>query len=128
RVSFARADARKALERASNEGGYDLVVCDPPKLAVTQRGRDGALGAYQRLATSACRATTPGGLLVFCSCSGAVTSDDLVRALAIGARAANLSALVLERWSQGPDHPVPAAFPEGLYLKAVVAQITPVLA
>lgn len=128
RVSFARADARKAFERASNEGGYDLVVCDPPKLAVTQRGRDGALGAYQRLATSACRATTPGGLLVFCSCSGAVTTDDLIRALAIGARAANLSALVLERWSQGPDHPVPAAFPEGLYLKAVIAQVTPVLA
>src|SRR5690606_14705557 len=99
---------------------------DPPKLAQTQRGRDGALGAYQRLAASACRATRPGGLLVFCSCSGAVSIDDLVRALALGARQANLGATVLERWFQGADHPVPAAFPEGLYLKAVVAQVHPV--
>jgi 23S rRNA (cytosine1962-C5)-methyltransferase len=125
RVSFIRADARKFLEGASNQGGYDLVVCDPPKLATTQKTRDGALGAYQRLAVSACRATRPRGLLVFCSCSGAVSTDDLVRALALGARQANLGAVVLERWSQGPDHPVPAAFPEGLYLKALVAQIVP---
>lgn len=122
-VTFTRADARKALEHASSEGGYDLVLCDPPKLAPTQRGRDGALGAYQRLAQSACRATRPGGMLVFSSCSGAVSTEDLVRALALGARQANLSVTVLERWSQGPDHPVPAAFPEGLYLKAVVAQV-----
>ena len=85
----------------ANPGRFDLVICDPPKLAQTQKGRDGALGAYQRLATSACRATRPGGLLVFCSCSGAITTEDLVRALAIGARQANLAATVLERWSQG---------------------------
>ena len=52
--------------------------------------------------------------------------DDLIRALALGARQANLSANVVERWTQGPDHPVPAAFPEGLYLKAVIAQIVPI--
>lgn len=126
RISFVRADARKFLETASGEGGFDLVVCDPPKLATTQKSRDGALGAYQRLALSACRATRPGGLLVFCSCSGAVSSDDLVRALALGARQANLGATVVERWMQGPDHPVSAAFPEGLYLKSVIAQIVPI--
>jgi 23S rRNA (cytosine1962-C5)-methyltransferase len=125
RVTFTRADARKALDQASADGGFDLVICDPPKLAQTQRGRDGALGAYQRLAASACRATRPGGLLVFCSCSGAVSIDDLIRALAKGARQANLAATVLERWFQGADHPVPAAFPEGLYLKAVIAQVHP---
>lgn len=127
RVAFIRADARKFLETASSEGGYDLVVCDPPKLATTHKARDGALGAYQRLATSACRATKPGGLLVFCSCSGAVSLEDLIRALALGARQANLAAIVVERWTQGPDHPVSAAFPEGLYLKAVIAQIVPLV-
>ncbi len=128
RVTFTKADARKALDHASSEGGYDLVICDPPKLAQTQRGREGALGAYQRLASLACRATRPGGLLVFCSCSGAVSMDELVRALALGARHGNLSAVVLERWSQGADHPVPAAFPEGLYLKAVIAQVNAISA
>jgi 23S rRNA (cytosine1962-C5)-methyltransferase len=49
----------------------------------------------------------------------------LTRALATGARRANVEALVLERWFQGPDHPVPAAFAEGLYLKSVIARIGP---
>ncbi len=33
---------------------------------------------------------------------------------------------MLERMFQGPDHPVPAAFPEGLYLKSVIATVEPV--
>ena len=60
------------------------------------------------------------------------TSDDafplpeLTRALALGARDAGRRALVWERLSQGPDHPVPAAFPEGLYLSTVIAESLPV--
>jgi 23S rRNA (cytosine1962-C5)-methyltransferase len=38
---------------------------------------------------------------------------------------ANVRATVLERWFQGVDHPVPAAFGEGLYLKSVVARADP---
>jgi 23S rRNA (cytosine1962-C5)-methyltransferase len=34
--------------------------------------------------------------------------------------------VVLERWFQGADHPVPAAFSEGLYLKSLIARIEPV--
>jgi 23S rRNA G2069 N7-methylase RlmK/C1962 C5-methylase RlmI len=32
--------------------------------------------------------------------------------------------VVLDRLFQGPDHPVPAAFPEGLYLNTVIVQVT----
>ncbi len=123
RIRYTRADAKDALEQAARDGGFDLVVCDPPKLAPTRANREGALGAYRRLAAAACRATKPGGVLVFCSCSGAVGIDDLVRALAQGARDANLVATVSERFVQGADHPVLAAFPEGLYLKSVIAWI-----
>ena len=48
------------------------------------------------------------------------------RALAVGAREANLRATVLERFFQGFDHPVPAAFPEGLYLKSILCLVEPV--
>jgi 23S rRNA (cytosine1962-C5)-methyltransferase len=47
----------------------------------------------------------------------------LTRALTNGARRANMQATVLERWFQGADHPVPAAFAEGLYLKALIARV-----
>lgn len=123
RIRFVRGDAKEALDRASQKGGFDLVICDPPKLAPTRANKEAALGGYRRLAAAGCRATKPGGTLVLCSCSSAVGMEDLVRALALGARDANVQAVVSERFVQGADHPVPAAFPEGLYLKSVVAWI-----
>jgi 23S rRNA (cytosine1962-C5)-methyltransferase len=124
RVRYARQDASAALTQAGREGGYDLVVCDPPKLVPSRAARDAGLGAYRRLAGLAARATRPGGLLIFCSCSASVGLDDLTRALALGARDVGLDATVIERHFQGADHPVPAAFPEGLYLKSLLARVT----
>jgi 23S rRNA (cytosine1962-C5)-methyltransferase len=123
RVRFVREDARQAFQQASRQGGYDLVICDPPKLAPSRSAKEGALGAYKSLASAACRATKPGGILVFCSCSSAMGLDDLTRALALGARDARMQAVVFDRQFQGGDHPVPAAFPEGLYLKSVIARV-----
>jgi 23S rRNA (cytosine1962-C5)-methyltransferase len=121
RVKFAKEDARRALAEA--RGSFDLVIADPPRLAPTRGARQQALVAYGKLAENACRATKPGGLLVLCSCSAAVDLATLTRVLATGATRANLDATVLERWFQGADHPVPAAFGEGLYLKALIARI-----
>lgn len=121
KVRFAKQDARHALAEA--HGAFDLVVLDPPRLAPTRGAREQALVAYAKLAENGCRATRPGGILVLCSCSAAVDLGALTRALAQGATRANLRATVLERWFQGADHPVPAAFGEGLYLKALVAHV-----
>lgn len=126
RIRYVRDDARERMTAAGREGGFDLVLCDPPKFAPTKSSKMGALGAYQKLAAAACRATRPGGLLLFASCSAAVGLDVLTRALAVGAREANVRATVLERFFQGFDHPVPAAFPEGLYLKSVLCLVEPV--
>ncbi|MEZ4296642.1 MAG: class I SAM-dependent rRNA methyltransferase [Polyangiaceae bacterium] len=126
KISMVRKDARRALGDASADGGYDLVICDPPKLAPTRGSRDGAAGAYRALASAGCRATRAGGVLVLCSCSSAMSMDDLTRALALGARDARAQAVVFDRCFQGADHPVPAAFPEGLYLKTLLARIEPV--
>jgi 23S rRNA (cytosine1962-C5)-methyltransferase len=123
RIRFVRQDARRAFEQASREGGFDLVICDPPKLAPTRGAREGALGVYRKLAAAASRATAPGGVLVFCSCSAAISLDDLTRALALGARDSRMQAQVFDRHFQGADHPVPASFPEGLYLKTIVARL-----
>jgi 23S rRNA (cytosine1962-C5)-methyltransferase len=126
RVAMRRQDARRALGEASGQGGYDLVICDPPKLAPTRGSKEGAAGAYRALAAAGARATRAGGVLVMCSCSGAVSLEDLTRALALGARDARAQAIVFDRCFQGADHPVPAAFPEGLYLKSLLARIEPI--
>lgn len=126
RVSFERRDSLEALQSAGRKGGYDLVVCDPPKLAPSRGAQRRALASMRRIAAAASRATRPGGLLALCSCSAAIGVEDLTRALAVGARDVGVEATVFERCFQGPDHPVPAAFREGLYLSCVLAEIRPI--
>jgi 23S rRNA (cytosine1962-C5)-methyltransferase len=123
KVRFERGEAQDALAHAGRHGGVDLVICDPPKLAPSRQARGRALDAMRRLAGAGTRATKPGGLFVLCSCSAAIGQPELMRALALGARDVGARATVLERFSQGPDHPVAAAFPEGLYLSSLIAQI-----
>lgn len=125
RTHFECTDAHEALAHAGRKGGYDLVICDPPKLAPTRAAKKRALGVMRRLAAAGARATRPGGLLVLCSCSAAIGMQELARAAALGARDVGARTLILERWFQGPDHPVPAAFPEGLYLSTLIVEVMP---
>lgn len=121
RIVFLKEDARDVLSRS--KGSFDLVVADPPPLAPSRASLARALVAYARLAESCCRAVRTGGTVVLCACSASVDLGSLTRALATGARRADVDAIVVERWFQAPDHPVPAAFGEGLYLKSVIARI-----
>ncbi len=123
RMRFERGDARRIMQKSP--GAFDLTIVDPPRLAPTRSAREQALVMYSKLAELGCRATKVGGTLVLCSCSAAIDLGALTRALANGAVRANVSALVVERAFQGADHPVPAAFGEGLYLKSVIARIEP---
>lgn len=120
-MRFERNDARRAMQDA--HAAFDVTIVDPPRLAPTRGAREQALVMYSKLAELGCRATKPGGLVVLCSCSAAVDLKELTRALATGSVRANVQALVVDRAFQGADHPVPAAFGEGLYLKAVIARV-----
>jgi 23S rRNA (cytosine1962-C5)-methyltransferase len=123
RISFVKGDARKILAQA--RGSYGLVIVDPPRMAPKRGARDAALVAYSRLAEAACQAVMPSGWLVVSSCSASVDLGALTRAIATGARRANVEATVIERGFQGSDHPVTASFSEGLYLKWILARIDP---
>jgi 23S rRNA (cytosine1962-C5)-methyltransferase len=96
---------------------YDLVVIDPPSLAKKERERDGAVRAYENLATLGLRRLRKGGVLVCASCSAHVSSEEFVRAVR---RAVRLSARAMEEvevTGHAPDHP--ATIGEMRYLKAV---------
>jgi 23S rRNA (cytosine1962-C5)-methyltransferase len=123
RIRFVKEDARHVLSNANRE--FDLAIVDPPRLAPSRKARESALMHYTKLAALACRTVKPGGILVFCSCSSIIDLPSLTRALATGAQRAGVTARVLERLFQAADHPVSAAFGEGLYLKCLVAQLTP---
>jgi len=113
------------LSGSHHKGSFDIIVLDPPSLAPSQKSLPRATRAFRWMVAQACRLLKPGGLLVLSCCSAAVDLDTLARTLAIGAKDTGSSATILERWFQGADHPVPAAFSEGLYLKSFLARIEP---
>jgi 23S rRNA (cytosine1962-C5)-methyltransferase len=125
KIRFLRGDARKVMTQLAEDGRvFDLVVLDPPKLAMGARDVDEARGMYRKLNALACRLVAPGGLLVTCSCSQAMAGGEFLRVIATGARDVRREVAVLRLLGQPPDHLVPAAFPEGRYLKCVVARVS----
>lgn len=124
RMRVERMPAATALEQAAAAGGVDLVLCDPPKLAPKRSAIERAGRAMESLAHQAILATRPGGHVVLCSCSAGLGSAELQRALAVGAANAGRRVTILDRVFQDVDHPVPAAFPEGLYLSCLIAEVS----
>jgi 23S rRNA (cytosine1962-C5)-methyltransferase len=64
------------------------------------------------------------GLLVSCSCSYHMGSDDLLSAIQGAARHSSRFVQVLELGGQSPDHPVHPAIPETRYLKSFFCRVT----
>ncbi|MFW6051876.1 MAG: class I SAM-dependent rRNA methyltransferase [Myxococcota bacterium] len=123
-IEHVRADLKRELRARSQKGErFDLVVVDPPRLAPTSKHLPAGQKAYRRLNAEAMKLVERGGMLVSCSCSAAMTPDRFLRTLALAARDATRETSLLWLNGQAPDHPVPAAFPEGRYLKAAFVQV-----
>ena len=110
------SDAFRYLE-AAPPLHFDVTVVDPPKFARAQKDRAAAQKGYQRLNALALNTVRHGGLLATSSCSQLIDEETFERTIAAAAADAGRRVTVLHRGSQGPDHPVPPAFPEGRYLK-----------
>ncbi|HXR64729.1 MAG TPA: methyltransferase domain-containing protein, partial [Ktedonobacteraceae bacterium] len=121
---FHVANVFDFLEAARREGKqFDVVVLDPPAFAKTQSARNQALNAYHRLNLLGMQVLRPGGILLTCSCSGAVGMDDLLGVLAQGSQRLGRSVQLLETFTHGVDHPIHLAMPETSYLKAVFCRV-----
>jgi 23S rRNA (cytosine1962-C5)-methyltransferase len=117
---FLIADVFDYLEQAyKDEEQFDVVVLDPPAFAKTQSARTQALKAYRRLNMLAMQVLRPGGILLSCSCSGAVGMDDLLGILSQVAQRLQRPVQLLETYTHGVDHPINLVMPETSYLKAV---------
>ncbi|MFY0537640.1 class I SAM-dependent methyltransferase [Nannocystis pusilla] len=116
---FVAADAFAFLEDTAGTT-YDLVIVDPPSFAPNHKAVRAAEAAYARLNASALRQVRPGGLLAAASCSSHVPMDMFLY-LSESARQARRPLRLLEVRHEPPDHPSPLHFPEGRYLKFVLA-------
>lgn len=103
---------------------WDLVVFDPPKLAPSRKALDKATRKYRRLNALAIQLVEPGGLLMTCSCSGAMSqSGGFVPMLAGAARDAGRRVTVLRLAGAAPDHTLDPNYPEGQYLTNALVRV-----
>ena len=124
-VRFERGDALKVAVALDQKGErFELVVCDPPKLAGNAREVEGALRHYRKVNSEAARRVTTGGVLVTCSCSGHVTPEEFIRAVLASVRDAGRDAVLVRLDGAASDHPTPLAFAEGRYLKCATLRVT----
>lgn len=124
KCEFTNGDAFQVLRRFRDEARqFDMVILDPPKFAPTRAQAERAARGYKDINLLAFKLLRQGGLLVTFSCSGGVDAALFQKIVAGAALDAGVDARILQRLSQGPDHPVALNFPEGEYLKGLVLEV-----
>ncbi|BAW96165.1 putative SAM-dependent methyltransferase [[Synechococcus] sp. NIES-970] len=122
--TFVTADCFDVLNRyAQEKQTFDIVILDPPSFAKNKKNRFAAIRAYTKLNALALQCVAPGGLLVSASCTSQVSPEAFKEMLSNAAASANKYLQIIHEAGQPIDHPLPAAFPEGRYLKFVVGKV-----
>lgn len=117
-------DAFKVLARFANRGRrFDLVVIDPPAFASAAKGGKpwSSVRDYRELVASALSVLEPGGVLAAASTTHKLSQGDFENALANGAMIERRSLRIVDRRGLPLDFPTTPGFPEGNYLKFIVA-------
>jgi 23S rRNA (cytosine1962-C5)-methyltransferase len=102
---------------------YDMIVLDPPAFAKSKKHLEPALRGYKELNLRALKMLRPGGVLVTCSCSFAVSEEDFLAMLTDAAQDAHRSVRILEKRTQAKDHPILLGVPETYYLKCFLLSV-----
>jgi 23S rRNA (cytosine1962-C5)-methyltransferase len=122
RIDSTVGDAFEVMTAMASTGRrFDVVIVDPPSFAPNRAAIPAALRAYGHLTDLALRLVNRGGLVFQASCSSRVTTEDFMRVVNSTAVRAGASWTELARTGQPLDHPI--GFPQGAYLKAVLAKV-----
>ena len=121
--SYEAADVFKFLRLCrDSRRTFDMIVLDPPKFAETRSQVARAARGYKDINLLAMKLLRPGGLLASFSCSGAMDGVLFEQILAEAAQDAGRDFQTVARTGHAADHPVALSFPEGRYLKGVLAR------
>ncbi|CAI0547182.1 unnamed protein product [Linum tenue] len=125
KISFLKEDAAQFMKGAiARNESWDIVILDPPKLAPSRKDLRSASGMYRNLNTLAMRLVKRGGLLMTCSCSGAMTqSGTFMRILQGAALTAGKKITIVRQAGAASDHPVDPSYPEGMYLSNILLRV-----
>ena len=126
KVACVEGDVFEALKQLkASEERFDVIVADPPAFIKRKKDLKNGEGAYRRLNEQAMRLLNKDGILISASCSMHLPEDDLQNILLTNARHLDRNIQLLERGSQGPDHPVHPAIAETRYIKSLTVRLLP---
>src|SRR5205807_6179739 len=81
-IEWIEANAFDLLKDYAAAGRqYDVIVLDPPAFAKSKKHLDSAMRGYKELNLRAIKMLKPGGVLVTCTCSSAVSEEDFLAML-----------------------------------------------
>ncbi|MCA9080508.1 MAG: class I SAM-dependent rRNA methyltransferase [Planctomycetaceae bacterium] len=119
KTRFVHADAFAYMRDMQRNGRtFDVVVLDPPKLVLSRDGYEDGRSKYYDFNRLAASLVTPGGLLVSCSCSGLMPTEEFIKTVT-AAVPFDRQPRLLARTGAAPDHPVALNCPETEYLKCL---------
>ena len=111
-------DELRELERAGER--FDTIILDPPAFAKDRAAVQKALSGYKEINLRALKLLRVGGYLVTCSCSYNVTEPMFLDVVSEAAADAGALVALVEKRSQGRDHPILLNVPETYYLKCLI--------
>jgi len=124
KTEWIEGDVFKVLRLMRDQGrSFDMIVLDPPKFAPTAAQAERAARGYKDINLLGFKLLRPGGILATFSCSGGISAELFQKIVAGAAMDAGVDARIVQTLTQGADHPVALAFPEGAYLKGLILQI-----
>mmetsp|Transcript_16447 Transcript_16447/g.31168 ORF Transcript_16447/g.31168 Transcript_16447/m.31168 type:complete len:587 (-) Transcript_16447:1657-3417(-) len=133
RIEFIRQDISEYMKGAKDKGEeFDVIILDPPKLAPTVTALDRASRKYHSLNRDAMKLinSKEGGLLLTCTCSGAMTQKNggqyFLETIKKAALSAGRRITLLRSNGAAPCHTqCPASFPANAYLTAALFYVSP---
>jgi 23S rRNA (cytosine1962-C5)-methyltransferase len=122
RHEFIVDDCLKALRHLQGQGRqFDVILMDPPSFSTTKNSRFTTRGGTSDLVAAVLPLLGAGGLLITSSNHQKVDLADYLKELRRGALQQRCELRVIRVMGQSEDFPFPLTFPEGRYLKYVMA-------
>jgi 23S rRNA (cytosine1962-C5)-methyltransferase len=123
-IETLEANAFEFLRQADKQRErFDLIVLDPPALVKNKKDLPRAYAAYKELNLRGIKLLKPGGILATASCSHHLSEPMFYQMLVEAAADAHRGLRVIEKRSQGWDHPVLLNVPETHYLKFALLEV-----
>ena len=119
-VEFREANVFDVLREM--QGGFDVIVLDPPAFAKNRASLKAAIRGYKEINLRALKLLNPGGVLITCTCSYHVSEELFLEILAQAALDSRRRVQLMEKRMQATDHPALVGMPETYYLKCVIAR------